>query len=951
MEVLLYNELETKSIAGFNKWRKFIAADNFQSADIKKVGENLYRARLNRDDRLLFSFYRYREQTYALVLEYIKRHNYSGSRFLQRGVTIDEDKIPLITSLPDDQPELPYINTHNGRFNVLDKIISFDASQQEVFDLKPPMIIIGSAGSGKTVLTLEKMKAAVGDILYVTLSSFLVKNSRDLYFASQYENENQQVDFFSFQEYLESIRIPDGQPLEFAGFEIWFNRQRNTKIKDAHKLFEEFKGVLTGPSLENAYLSRGAYLNLGVKQSIFLDGERAAVYDIFERYLSFMQDNNLYDSNILSHQYLQKVEARYDFVVIDEVQDLTNIQLYLILKSLHQPGDFVLCGDSNQIVHPNFFSWSKVKTLFYQQDFKQDMDLIRILQTNYRNSPHVTEIANRVLRLKNTRFGSIDKESNYLVESNGHVTGDVVYLEDNDNIRRELDSKTHTSTRFAVIVMHPEQKNQAKRHFNTPLVFSIQEAKGLEYENIILYNFLTAEDKRFRDISMGIDHEDLRGEHTYARARNKTDKSLEVYKFYINSLYVALTRAVKNLYWIEADTRQHLLDLLGLRNALTQLDLENQNSSLEEWQYEAHKLEMQGKKEQAERIRSEILKQQKPEWEVYQRDTLQALYERAIDQQHKKSKLALFEYALVYEDNQILSALAKSGFKPAKNPRNGLKLLQQKYYMPYLAKTLTPLLTQIKKFGVNFRNPFNQTSLMVAAWLGNTDLIKVLANYEPDTELVDNNLRNALQVALAQASLEAKYASKNLGVLYRELEPDSLSIQVDGRLVKLGNHLMEFVILNLLIAIFYRLMPNKLYRSAGFQSADILEAIQHFSTDVLPERRKKQAYISSILSKNEMDREDRYNRKLFKRIRIGHYVFNPSLALKIGGKWVNIYDICQLDKLCYHPEETMNASWLDDNYIEMINSAMEDRKKQLKDFLGIQPVLTDEDNGDQSDSI
>ncbi len=937
MQILLYNQLKPQSISGFSKWRKFVEADDFKSADIKKVGDNLYRARLNRNDRLLLSLYRYQQQTYALVLEYIKNHNYSRSRFLQQGVSIDDDKVPTITSVAEEHPELAYINPQQGHFNILDKIISFDASQQDVFNLNPPMIVIGSAGSGKTVLTLEKMKEAIGDVLYVTLSTFLVKNSRDLYFSHQYSNDDQQVDFFSFQEYLESIRIPEGKPVDFPTFEGWFNRQHKTSIKDAHKLFEEFKGVLTGPSVESAFLSREEYLALGVKQSIFLDAERVVVYDIFERYLAFMQENGLYDSNILSHQYLQKVEPRYDFVVVDEVQDLTNIQLFLILKSLTDPTSFILCGDSNQIVHPNFFSWSKVKSLFYQQnEMMQQADIVRILQTNYRNSPHVTEIANRVLRLKNARFGSIDKESNYLVKSNGHVSGDVVYLQDNDHIRRELDDKTRSSTRFAVVVMHPEQKKMAKQHFNTPLVFSIQEAKGLEYENIILYNFLTAEDKRFREISKGITQEDLQGDLTYARAKDKTDKSLEVYKFYINALYVAMTRAVKNLYWIEADTKQNLLGLLGLTDAQQHLDLENQNSSLEEWQHEAHKLELQGKKEQAERIRSEILKQQKPDWDVYDGEVLQTLCDRALIEQNRKAKLALFEYALVYEDNKILFSLAKAGFKPANNPDNGIKLLTQKHFVPYQAKSPIAVLNQIRKFGVDFRNPFNQTPLMIAAWLGNADLVTTLADFEPDTERVDNNQHNALQIALAQATREDKYAQTNLSAMYRALEPDTLSIQVDGRLVKLGNHLMEFVMLNLLIAIFYRVMPDKLFKNAGFQAADVLKAVEHFPFDVLPDRRKKQAYISSILSKNEMNRDDRYNRKLFKRIKVGHYVFNPALALKVEGEWVNIYDICQVDKLHYHDTTPLMSRWWDSgDYADRVNNYIESNKNALKELLGL----------------
>ena len=931
MNILLYNELNPKAIKGFSKWRKLIEADDFKSADVKKVDDNLYRARLNRNDRLLFSFYRYQEQSYLLVLEYIKNHNYNASRFLQRGVSIDESKIPALPQAPsvEEQPELVYVNPEHGTFNILDKVISFDDSQQDVYALQPPMIVIGSAGSGKTALTLEKMKEAIGDVLYVTLSAYLVKNSRDLYFAQHYQNEDQNVDFFSFQEFLESIHVPEGKPIDFHQFEAWFSRQRQYKIKDAHKLFEEFKGVLTGPSVECAWLSREDYLNLGVKQSIFLANERALVYDIFERYLQFLDENKLYDDNIISHQYLSRLTPRYDFVVVDEVQDLTNIQLFLILQSLHNASDFLLCGDSNQIVHPNFFSWSKVKSLFHEQgNLQHSVDLIRILHTNYRNSPDVTEIANRILLLKNARFGSIDKESNYLVKSNGHVDGNVIYLQDKDSIRNELDAKTRTSTRFAVIVMHPQQKAQAKRHFNTPLVFSIQEAKGLEYENIILYNFITAEDKRFREISAGIKQEDLQGELKYARAKDKTDKSLEVYKFYINALYVALTRAVKNLYWIEADNKQRLLSILGLNNALDHLDLANQNSSLDEWQREANKLELQGKKEQADRIRREILKQETPPWTVYEGENLQTLYDDAIKQQNKKAKLALFEYALVYEDSQYLADLAAVNFKPANYPEKGMKLLMQKYFMPYQAKKPNAIINQVRKFGVDYRTPFNQTPLMVAVWLGNIDLIKTLAEHEPDPELVDNNQRNALQIAFTQATKDPKYAKQALSTVYHQLRPDSLSIQIEGRLLKLGNHLMEFVILNLLISLFYRVMPKKILNYQGFQAGDILQAIEHFPDDVLPPRRKKRAYVTSILAKNEVNRKERYNRKLFLRLKTGHYMFNPDLSLKINDQWVGIYSICEIDRVRFRPQGDQNW-WLSING----DSKMERAKYDLKNFM------------------
>ncbi|MDI1292899.1 MAG: ankyrin repeat domain-containing protein [Methylobacter sp.] len=933
MKILLYNELNPKTIPGFAKLQKYLQDDDFKSADVKKVGDNLYRARLNQRDRLLFSIYQHQQQSYALILEFIKNHAYEDSRFLRQVSSIDEDKIPVIDK-PDQSPDnaLVYLNPSHNSFNLLDKIISFDDSQQLIFDLQPPLIVIGSAGSGKTALTLEKMKQAVGDVLYVTLSPYLVKNSRDLYYAHHYDNPDQQLDFLSFQEFLESIQVPPGKPVTFQAFQQWFSRFRQGQIKDAHKLFEEFRGVITGPATDKSWLSREDYLNLGIKESIFLAEERDAVYDIFEKYLGFLQDNHLYDSNIVSHQYLQHVQPSYDFVIVDEVQDLTNIQLYLIIKSLRQTQDFILCGDSNQIVHPNFFSWSKVKSLFYRQDDIQTSDqLIRILNTNYRNSPQVTDIANKILKIKNQRFGSIDKESHYLVESNGHNQGEVLFLQDTAAIRQELDSKTKASTLFAVIVMTTDQKPAAQQHFNTPLVFTIQEAKGLEYENIILYNFLSQEEVRYREISKGVSQADLELDLRYARVKDKTDKSLEVYKFYINALYVAITRAVKNLYWIESSPKQALLDLLGLGDAQGSLQLANQNSSLDAWRQEAHKLELQGKQEQAERIRSEILKQKTPDWQAITATTLVDLKRKAFEGNDKQARMMVFEYALVYEDRDIINTLLKAEFKAAKHPDKGLQLLQQKHYSAYSFKKPDAVLKQVDQYGPDFRNIFNQTPLMVAAWMGNVEVIKALFELGADTEKVDGNGLTAFQIALAQTDRSETYAKKKLADIYEQLEPTSMSIQVDGRLIKLDKNSMEFFMLNLMIALFYRVMPKKMrYRLEGFTTQDFIDAVQHIPGNVLPERRKKRAYLSSILSKNEVAKEDKHNRKLFYRVMHGAYIFNPRLALKVEDEWVNIYDLLAIDKLAPYYEAKQDQWFHDFNeYAERKMTLYKNVFKQL----------------------
>lgn len=151
--------------------------------------------------------------------------------------------------------------------------------------------------------------------------------------------------------------------------------------------------------------------------------------------------------------------------------------------------------------------------------------------------------------------------------------------------------------------MRQEDKVAVRQFFETPLIFSVQEAKGLEYENVILVNFISNERAVFSDIADGVKASDLEGELKYMRAPDKTDKSLEVYKFFVNSLYVAITRAVKNIYLIEKDVEHPLIKLLGANDSQDAGAVEQEQSTLQEWQSEARKLELQGRQEQADNIR------------------------------------------------------------------------------------------------------------------------------------------------------------------------------------------------------------------------------------------------------------------------------------------------------------------------------------------------------------
>ena len=886
-KILHYNGLDITGVKEkFNKVTAFLAQGDFKSAQVKKITPGKYlRAKLDDSNRLLFAPLKYKEQTCLVILEVIRNHDYDKSRFL-RGATInEEDILPSIDSMQFDTIGQIHEIAQNSAVHFLDKFIVFDELQSVVLNEPLPLILIGAAGSGKTSLMLEKLKQLTGNILYISLSGYLVQNTQRLYFANNYTNDRQEIDFLSFAEFLDSINICNGKEITINQFMSWFNKQVKPKnLADGRKVFEEFRGVITGANVNSAYLSQEEYLSLGVKQSIFVESERIAVYELFRKYLTFLQENNYYDSSIVAYNYQQLVKAQYDIVLIDEVQDFTNSQLALVLSSLINKEHFFLCGDANQIVHPNFFSWSKLKSYFYTTNLNRD--IVRILTKNYRNTPEVVELANRVLKLKNYRFGSMDKESHALVESSSLTHGQVNCVATDSNLARELNQKTALSVNYAVIVLHEEDKLLAQKAFDTPLIFTVQEAKGLEYENVILFNFIS-NDPQYQTIVANLDESFLDADFTYARTKDKTNKDLEVYKFYVNALYVAITRAVKNIYLVETNVEHKLLKLLDI-NEIKNINLEAEKSSIEAWQQEANKLAKQGKLEQTQNIETKILQYAKVPWEIVTPKIYHELVAKMGPQLDKKTAIRLLNYALCYGNQELIFRLKTLSLKAAQNTDKSITIMREEYLGDYLYKNCRSLQEKVKRYGVEFRNQFNLTPLMCAALVLSELHVDELLKLGADTELVDNHLRTPLIIAL-NAVLRNPKESHKFTSLYPKLCPDALNIQTKGRLVKIDPHKGEFFLLVLLLTIVFSYDRDD-GKYIVFTADVILDRLKLIDESIVPEQRRKRTYINAILSRNEVNRDYAYNRYLFTRLKIGQYMLNPELLIKLKNDWLPIYE-------------------------------------------------------------
>ena len=901
MKILEYTDLDTSRVkVSYCKVKEALARDDFRSAQVKKLINlthgKFYRAKLDVANRLLFTLVRHGDEICALILEVITDHNYDKSRFL-KGALIDESKIADIDiseAIKEAKP-LRYLHPEHTAIHLLDKPISFDDTQDSVYRQKPPLIIVGSAGSGKTALMLEKLKHAEGEVLYVTHSVYLAQNARNIYYSNGFEHHGQEAHFLSYREFVESIRVPAGREATWRVFLTWFFRIQNSfKGIDAHQAFEEIRGVITAG--EGGFLSREEYRHLGVRQSIFPEQQRDKLYDLFEKYRKWLVDDELFDLNLVAHEWV--ATSRYDFVVIDEVQDLTIAQLSLVLKTLKKPGHFLLCGDSNQIVHPNFFSWSQVKTLFWNDPKLAGQQQLSVLTANFRNGTEATRISNQLLKIKHQRFGSIDRESNFLVQAVGGEPGQVLLMTDKEAVKRDLDKKTRQSTRFAVLVMRDEDKLEARKYFATPLLFSIHEAKGLEYENIVLFKFVSGNRAEFNEIVDGVVKDDLSVETLeYNRAKDKNDKSLEVYKFFVNAIYVALTRAVKNIYIIESDIGHRLFTLLDLASDAN-VSVDVAESSLEEWQKEARKLELQGKQEQAEAIRRTILKEVPPPWPIFDDLRLRELLIKVFREKvpGNKAKQQLYEYAACHDEPVLAERLFKDAQFDARGSFNDhLDTLGRKSYVPYFSMQTKNILKQCDEYGIDHRLPMNQTPLMAAAAAGNISLAEALIERGADREKTDQYGYNALHWAMRKAFRHPDYARRNFASLYELLAPASVDVSTGERMVRLDCHLSEYFLFQTLWVMF-KSRFDKSSRSgyAAFDTHTILDAWANMPANVVPPERNRRQYLSGVLARNEVSRDYTYNRALFERLSQGWYQFNSRLLVRFSDSecnqsWVSVF--------------------------------------------------------------
>lgn len=297
-----------------------------------------------------------------------------------------------------------------------------------------------------------------------------------------------------------------------------------------------------------------------------LSARKDIYYKCYEEYKKWLELHGYFDDNDLALNAIAKLhedfvdpqnessEKMFDFVVVDEIQDYTELQIYLISR-LVDSRRLILAGDSKQIVNPTVFNERKLNSLF-RDDEKNIALKTEFLTQNFRCQKEVVAVANRIVTKRREKIGAQKHD----VDEDGCRDGEKpLCLAWNENNLKKMLGELLKYPSVALLVPNDNVRNQIinlygeenYRSAQNSLIYTIAEIKGMEYRYVVCCNVLSAYDSMWNEIM---------GERTAKKTR---------YRYYFNLFYVSITRAQEFLCVMEQNEKNPLYsDLKSTENLL-----------------------------------------------------------------------------------------------------------------------------------------------------------------------------------------------------------------------------------------------------------------------------------------------------------------------------------------------------------------------------------------------
>ncbi|MDX1613241.1 MAG: 3'-5' exonuclease, partial [Candidatus Promineifilaceae bacterium] len=183
------------------------------------------------------------------------------------------------------------------------------------------------------------------------------------------------------------------QPREFGDVAKMAVASALARFRDDY-LLDEFEWVIEGQDCrsEADYLTADR-TGRGVP---FPEATRQAVWQLYQAYRAILEDQELLSFGMLIQAALDVVRAgdsgfAWDFVLVDEAQDLPPAALALAVELCRDPTGLFLTADANQSLYNRGFRWTNV------HERLNVTGRTRILRRNYRSTRQIAAAASEIL--------------------------------------------------------------------------------------------------------------------------------------------------------------------------------------------------------------------------------------------------------------------------------------------------------------------------------------------------------------------------------------------------------------------------------------------------------------------------------------------------------------------------------------------------------------------------
>jgi hypothetical protein len=425
---------------------------------------------------------------------------------------------------------------------------------------KAPCAFGGSAGTGKTLMSIDlyrSLKETYPDqrILYLTYQ-YALKGKVEL----QFHELDIPAECLTYQELAEQI-LNDGKT--YFGqeeFTKWARStyamardQKNNLLKIAPTIDEAiaiayvfYRGIIEGSSHQFSRCDASLLSHNDFKEEIksemgFDSTQKDKIYDVAKAYRTYVDHSNGRTDNMAAEEILARNPACYDAIIVDETQDLTELQVLSICALLRNGSKkLYLFGDDNQAINPTIFTIESAASCL-KMGLGPGIDVpIQNLRGAYRSSNFLVSYINEINQIKRKAIGAQGNGNDDDEQSlRKDEKGSLPRLITNEGLEDELLSSPSTFQSDTVVIV---VDNEAKKalcdqypSISKDDVVTISEAKGREWDNVIIDNFLSS--------SRGLWDQMLSDE--------RIGRKSTLHRMLFNRYYVALTRAKDRIIVLE----------------------------------------------------------------------------------------------------------------------------------------------------------------------------------------------------------------------------------------------------------------------------------------------------------------------------------------------------------------------------------------------------------------